>query len=69
MSTRETQKIRKLTKEVELLQTLARPFIEAQVYNPNNSDSIYTRRTLNVRAVDIQNLRNYFQIRELRVLK
>lgn len=44
----------------EMVETL-RPFVEAKVYNPNNSPSTETKRTLNVKAKDIERAQNLYE--------
>lgn len=58
------RKIRKLSKELELLRSLARPFTECKVHNPNNSNKLHTSRVMSLKARDIFNLKGYFEIRD-----
>jgi hypothetical protein len=36
---------------------ILKPFVEAKVHNPNNSPSVHTKRTLNVKAIDLASLK------------
>ncbi|MHC5134937.1 MAG: hypothetical protein ACYSO0_00800 [Planctomycetota bacterium] len=40
---------------------IIRPFVEAKKYNPNNSESIMTTRTMSVKAIDIALLNKLFE--------